>query len=290
MSKIKNIIISLRPHQWTKNLVVFAALIFSGHLVDPDFYSRSIYIFIFFCLAAGSIYIINDIIDRNEDIIHPDKKNRPIASKKISLHLALTVAVILSIIAIIGAFRINTETGIILSTYILITLLYSVKFKHVVIVDILLVASLFVLRAVAGAVAIDVRISPWLLVCTFFLALFLVIGKRRQELILLNENAGNHRKILEEYNVKVLDQMIVVVTAITIVAYALYTLDGETVNRFNTENLIYTIPLVILGLFRYFYLVYKKNLGGSPERILLNDKGILSTVLIWIIVTVIIVY
>ena len=290
MNNIKYLIISLRPHQWTKNLLVFAALIFSANLFEFDYIKDSILIFIYFCLAAGSIYVINDIVDRNEDIIHPEKKKRPIACGNISIVFSVIASITLLIVAVIGALCINITTGAVLGTYVILTLFYTIKLKHIVIIDILLVAIGFVLRAVAGAVAIDVYISSWLLVCTFFLALFLVIGKRRQELILLNENAADHRKILAEYNIRVLDQMIAVVAAITIVSYALYTLDSKTIEKFSTENLVFTIPLVILGLFRYFYLVYKKDLGSSPERILISDKGIMATVLVWILLIGLIIY
>lgn len=200
--------------------MVFAALIFSGNLFSYTLVVDSFLTFIFFCLASGSIYILNDILDKAEDAVHPEKCNRPIAAGLLPVSLAASGSAGILIFALAGAFYIKLQLGAIISMYILLTLSYSIKLKHVVIVDIILVAIGFVLRAVAGAVAIDVEISSWLLVCTFFLALFLVIGKRRNELSMLQEEAVNHRKILDEYNRKILDQMIAVVTAISIVGYA----------------------------------------------------------------------
>jgi len=290
VDQFKYFLISLRPYQWSKNLLVFAALIFSGHLFEKSYLENSFLIFIVFCMVSGSIYIFNDIKDRKEDVLHPEKKNRPIASGKLVLPIAWSGAFITITLSIILALLINQNVLYIIGFYLILTIFYTLKLKHVVILDILIVAIGFVLRAVAGAVAIQVYISPWLLVCAFFLALFLVIGKRRNELIVLKDDAINHRKILEEYNPKLLDQMISVVTATTIVSYALYTLDSHTVERFHTTNLIFTIPFVILGVFRYFYLIYKKDMGGRPEKILINDRGILLTVLVWIIVVGIIIY
>ena len=282
MRVLKNIIISIRPYQWSKNFLVFAALIFSGTILISNYLIITIITFFLFCLASGGIYIFNDILDKKEDAIHPAKKNRPIASGELSLNPAIFSVIIISIISIGGAFIINEFLGFVFIGYIILTVLYTIKLKHVVILDILIVAIGFVLRAIAGAAAISVRISPWLLVCTLFLALFIVIGKRRHEIVLLQENASEHRKILGEYSIILLDQMIVVVTAASIVSYALYTLDSATINKFHTENLVYTIPFVILGMFRYFYLIYKKNLGDRPEEILFNDIGIIITVLLWI--------
>jgi len=281
---------SLRPQQWIKNLLVFAALIFSGHLFDIAYIINTVLIFVAFCLVSGSTYIINDVRDKKEDEIHPEKKNRPIASGKISTKSAILFSIILLIVGLSLAFKINLNTFIALLSYFVLTSTYTLYFKHKVIYDIILVALGFVIRAIAGAVAIEVAISPWLLVCTFFLALFLVTGKRRHELVSLEESAQDHRKILGEYNLKLLDQIIVVVTAACIVSYALYTLDASTMAKFKTERLIYTIPIVLAGIFRYFFLIYSRNLGGSPEKVMLNDRGILLTVSLWIIMVGILIY
>jgi 4-hydroxybenzoate polyprenyltransferase len=290
MSILKNIIISLRPYQWSKNLLVFAALLFSGNIFVLQDIKLSLFTFILFSLASGSIYLFNDILDQKEDAIHPAKKLRPVASGKLAIKYAASASLIICVCSIIGSFIVSQFLPYIFIGYITITVLYTIKLKHIVIVDILIVAIGFVLRAIAGAVAISVKISPWLLVCTLFLALFIVIGKRRHEFVLLQENAADHRKILKEYNLLLLDQMIVVVTAASIVSYALYTLDNNTIEKFQTEHLVYTIPFVILGMFRYFFLIYKKNLGDRPEKILFNDKGILITLLLWIVTVGIIIY
>lgn len=283
-------VISLRPYQFSKNLLVFAALIFSGNLFNPILFKDSLYTFVFFSLNSGSIYVINDIIDRKEDLIHPGKKQRPIPSGNLPIINAIIGVCILLAVSFTGAFLLSKNFGFILILYVALTISYSLKLKHVVILDIIVVAIGFVLRAVAGAVAIQVAISSWLLVCTFFLALFLVIGKRRSELKTLKEEAVNHRKILEEYNAKILDQMIVVVTGMSIIGYALYTLDEQTIIKFQTTNLIYTIPFVVMGIFRYFYLIYKKDLGGSPEKILIKDKGIIITIVLWLLTVGVIIY
>jgi 4-hydroxybenzoate polyprenyltransferase len=288
--QLKYFIISLRPHQFTKNLVVYAALIFAGHLfIAEDLFATTL-LFICFSLVSGSLYIINDIFDRREDSAHPDKKNRPIASGKLTIGFALSGAVILAAAAMTGTYLLNLISGYIVSGYALMILVYSLILKKVVILDLLVVATGFVLRAVAGAVVISVAISPWLLVCTFFLALFLVLGKRRYELNLLKEDAGNHRLSLTYYNTQLIDQMIAVVTAACLISYALYTLDGNTVSKFGTTNLIYTIPFVVAGIFRYFYLIYKQGMGGSPEKIFIRDIYILLTVFLWALTSVVIVY
>jgi 4-hydroxybenzoate polyprenyltransferase len=290
MKILKYFIITIRPYQWTKNLLVFAALIFAGRLTQLESVQQAFVAFILFCLVSGGVYILNDITDRQEDLLHPEKKNRPIASGKLPIPVALSGAVVMLLFSLTAAFSLNFYFGFILAGYFLMTLLYSLYLKHVVILDILLVAIGFVLRAIAGAVAIGVSSSTWLVVCTFFLALFLVIGKRRHELLLLQENASGHRQILEDYNPKILDQMIAVVTAACILAYALYTQDALTVEKFQTTNLIYSVPFVVYGIFRYFYLIYKRELGGKPEVILLKDRGIILSVLFWIITIGIIIY
>ena len=290
MKHLKNIVISLRPYQWTKNLLVFAALIFSGNVFVLKDVELALMTFFLFSLASGSIYLFNDVLDRNEDMIHPLKKLRPVASGELSIKYAVFASLAICLLSIFGSFFVDHALAYIVIAYIFITVLYTVILKHIVILDIVIVAIGFVLRAIAGAVVIDVKISPWLLVCTLFLALFIIIGKRRHEFVLLQENAADHRRILKEYSLLLLDQMIVVVTAASIVSYALYTLDNNTIEKFRTEYLVYTVPFVILGMFRYLFLIYKKNLGDRPEKILLNDKGIIIIILLWIITVGIIIY
>jgi 4-hydroxybenzoate polyprenyltransferase len=290
MAYIKQLIISLRPHQWTKNLLLFAALIFGGKLQDIHLLSLSILAFFIYSFISGSIYTINDITDKDKDKQHPEKKNRPIASGKLPVKIAWPAAIILLALGLSLSFYLNKAFGYVILLYVALTISYSVKLKQIAIIEIIIVAIGFVLRAIAGAEIIEVTISDWLLVCTFFLALFLVIGKRRYELVILEESAEKHRKILEDYNPKMLDQMVAVVSSATIVSYALYTLDAETIARFQTGNLIYTIPFVTLGLFQYFYLIYKKKLGGSPEKLLIKDPIIAASAIGWILTVTLIIY
>lgn len=270
--------------------MVFAAILFAGKLFNFNDLLNVAYVFLLFSLIAGSGYIMNDIIDIEQDRRHPYKKWRPIAAGKISIGNARMFWILLLIILMVLAALFNRALSIVLITYFILTMAYSLKLKHIVILDIIIVAAGFVLRAVAGAVVIDAVISPWLLVCTFFLALFLVIGKRRAELVSLAEDAVNHRAILDHYKPRMLDQMIVVVTAMSVVSYAQYTLDAATVDHLGTNRMIFTIPFVIYGILRYFYLIYRKDLGGSPEKILINDKGILINLFFWIISVTYIIY
>lgn len=287
---MKYFFLSLRPHQWSKNLLVFAAVMFSGELVHPDRLIKSLLTFFLFSFVAGCIYVWNDLKDIAEDRLHPAKKYRPIAAGKIKPRQALLFAVILLVFSFVASCFVSINLTLILILYSILNFLYSNYLKYIVILDILVVAVGYVLRAVAGGVAINVAISPWLLVCTFFLALFLVIGKRRAELVRWGENSVDYRPILLEYNASILDQMISVVTAATIIGYALYTLDVQTVQKFGTYNFIYTVPFVVYGVFRYFYLIYKKDLGGTPEMILIQDRHILINILFWVLTVFFLIY
>lgn len=278
----------MRPKQWTKNILVFSALIFSKNLFHFPLLLETTLVFVLFCLASGTVYLINDILDIEKDRLHPKKRKRPLPSGKIGIKTAISAAMVSGFGSIIASFLLNIQLGFVISAYILLILLYSLFFKKVVIIDVLTIAIGFVLRAVSGAVVIDVEISPWLLVCTFLLALFLALSKRRNELIILED--ASHRDVLSEYSPELLDQMISVVTATTVIAYALYTFDERTYETFGTRNLIYTIPFVVYGIYRYLYLVHKRNLGGSPEIIFLTDRGMIADILLWIFSVGIIVY
>jgi len=287
MNQIKYFLISLRPYQLIKNLLVFAALIFSGNLFSLEALQKSMWMFIFFSMASSGGYIINDWRDRKEDLFHPGKRNRPIASGKLNPNLAITGAVFLLVLSVIGTSQINIESLYIIISYISLTIFYSFFLKHIPILDLLIVAIGFVLRAVEGAMAITVVISPWLLVCTFFLALFLIIGKRRHELIILANEAHRHRFSLNYYDPVILDLMLAIMGASTMVTYTMYLLNSITQKPNFPIGMLLTIPFVILGLFRYFYLVFRKELGGRPEHILLNDSAILTSTAGWFIVTVV---
>lgn len=284
MEQIKYFFISLRPYQWTKNLLVFAALIFSGNLFNLDAFISTFLLFILFSLAAGAGYVFNDLLDREKDQFHPEKKFRPIASGKLNVKLAILMGALLLLFSITFAFKLDLETGFVLFLYVSLTLLYTLSLKHVVILDLLTIAAGYVLRAIAGATVIDVFISPWLLVCTFFLALFLIIGKRRHELILLADKAQHHRLSLNFYDPKILDLMLAIMGASTIVTYTLYLLNSISRDPDYPVQMLLTLPLVIFGLFRYFYLVFHKELGGKPEHILVNDVGISLATLGWFLI------
>jgi 4-hydroxybenzoate polyprenyltransferase len=274
---------TMRPRQWTKNLLVFAALIFSQNLGNLPMLRDTTIAFIIFCLLSGSVYTLNDLLDLKQDRTHPKKSQRPLASGKLQPPIAIVSGSILVVLSLANAFWLNTNFGFIALGYFILQIAYSTALKHVVILDVLAVSIGFVLRAIAGAEVITVPISSWLLVCTILLALFLSLGKRRHEIILLEDNAANHRKILYEYSPALLDQMISVVTASTVVAYALYTMSAETINKFQTDNLKYTIPFVLYGIFRYLYLIHQRSEGGSPEKILLNDRPLLINIILYLL-------
>lgn len=286
----RQLFISLRPHQWTKNLVVFAAVGYSKHLFELGPFLRTLLAFTLFCGLSGTVYLLNDIADVERDRLHPLKKNRPIASGALPLSLAAMAAVVLGVVTLGAALFLGRTFAVCAAIYLVLNLAYSFKLKEVVIVDVLSVSIGFVIRAVAGAVAIAVQISDWLLICTVLLALFLTLAKRRHELTSLNSAASEHRKILAEYSPYLLDQMIAVVTASTVTAYAFYTTAEEVRRKFQTDRLAWTIPFVLYGIFRYLYLVHQKEQGGSPTDVLLTDRPLLVAVGLWAATIVAILY
>jgi 4-hydroxybenzoate polyprenyltransferase len=281
---------SLRPNQWTKNLAVFAALALSKHLFEPEPLLRVCAAFVLFCALSGAVYLLNDVADFERDRIHPVKRLRPVASGALPRRAAAMIAVGLGLAAAGASVLLGPLFASCAVAYLILNLLYSFYLKEAVILDVLCISLGFVLRAVAGAVAIAVLISEWLLVCTFLLALFLALAKRRHELVSLSETATGHRKALAEYSPYLLDQMISVVTASCLTAYAFYTLAPETVAKYRTHRLAWTIPFVLYGIFRYLYLVHRKEQGGSPTDILLTDRPLLATVFLWAAAIVLIVY
>lgn len=287
---LKMIWISMRPTHWVKNIVVFAGLIFSQNFFSPPLFLKSLFAFALFCGISSSVYILNDILDLKYDKLHPVKSKRPLASGELPVSSGLAFSLILGAIAIILSFFLQKNFGLIAVIYFLLNLFYSLYLKHVVILDVMSVAAGFVLRAVAGAVVIEVTISSWLVVCTILLALFLGFSKRRHELILLEDDAVEHRKILSEYSPYFLDQMIAVVTASTVVAYAFYTLSPEVMEKLGTKYMNLTIPFVLYGIFRYLYLIHQRKEGGRPTRILLTDKPILINIVLWLITVFLILY
>lgn len=290
MQNLKNIIISLRIPHWIKNSFLFAALIFSAHLFDFSYVLKTCIAFILFSLIASAGYLINDIIDLPEDKEHPVKSKRPIASEKLSIKTALFTALVLIITGIGGGLSLNPAFGAILIIYFLFEIIYCLFLKHKVILDVFGIAGGFILRVVAGGLAINVPISHWLIICTGLISLFLGFSKRKHELILLGDEAHKHRKVLSEYSPYFLDQMISIVTTSTVIAYMLYTLSPETITKFGTNKLILTTPFVLYGIFRYLYLVHKKEKGGSPTQLLLTDIPLLINTALWTITSIIIIY
>ena len=289
MSVSRAVFISLRPRQWTKNLVVFVALALSKHLFELDPFLRELLAFAVFCALSGSVYLLNDVADLERDRLHPLKRMRPVASGALPVKTAVAFAAVLSLLGLGLSPLLGPAFTWAALLYFGLNLLYSFKLKEVVILDVLSVSLGFVLRAVAGALAIAVKFSDWLLVCTLLLALFLALAKRRHELTSLNDTAADHRKILAEYSPYLLDQMIGVVTASCVTAYAFYTLAEETTRKYQT-GLAWTIPFVLYGIFRYLYLVHRKEQGGSPTDILVTDRPLLATVALWAATLLFIVY
>lgn len=302
--RARGLIKELRPRQWTKNFAIFIALVFAQQLFNLPSLERTIVAWLIFCLAASSIYLLNDLLDLQQDRQHPIKRLRPLASGLVPISWArATIAVLLlccaflvyalfsmpitplrDIYASLGGA--NVLFTLALVTYLFLMILYSLKLKHVVLIDVFVIAAGFVLRILAGAVVVPVNISPWLYLVTCFLSLFLALGKRRHELTLLQEQANQHRQTLQEYSLPLLDQLITVVVTGTIIAYSLYTIEGST----GDHRLAITIPFVIYGMFRYLYLIYVHMEGGSPEEILLRDRHVLVTVLLCLILVGIILY
>ncbi len=271
-----------------KNVFIFAGLIFSRHFYYVESITTAIAAFIVFCALSSAVYILNDVLDYEEDAVHPTKRHRPIAAGKIKRPTAVVLSVIVGIIALYGAHLISARFLLICLLYAVMMIIYSVVVKHIIILDVLFVAIGYVLRAIAGAVAISVEISAWLLLCTLLFALFLVVSKRRTEIVLLGDNAIRHRKTLDQYSIDILDQMIAIVTSACIVSYCLYTLAPETVAKFDTKNLIFTVPFVVYGIFRYLYLTYKKTEAAVPERALVSDMPLLVCFILWVVVCVVI--
>jgi 4-hydroxybenzoate polyprenyltransferase len=280
----------LRPEQWIKNGFVLAPLIFAEKLLDSRSLFLSLGAFCLFCIVSSGAYVFNDVFDREQDRVHPLKKDRPIASGEVDVRLAGLAGSGLFLAGILGSFFIGRAFLWTVIGYLALQFAYNIALKQVVILDILTIALGFVLRAFAGSVAIDVRISPWLILCTLLVALFLGFAKRRQELVLLGDDAALHRTILREYSLPFLDQLIGIVTAATIVSYAIYTLSPEVTTRLGSPTMILTLPFVIYGMFRYLFLVHRREGGGSPSKDLLSDGPLRFCILLWGAVSVGMIY
>jgi len=293
MNSASAIIRAVRPKQWTKNAVVLAALVFAAgdrsQQIDwSDLLGTSLFAALLFCLASSAIYLLNDVRDIKLDQAHPEKKFRPIAAGELSVGLALGLSAVLIVVSLAGAWFVTPKLAAVIGGYLLLQFVYTIGLKHVALIDLFVISLGFVLRALAGAVAIHVAISPWLLLCTLLLAMFLALCKRRQETVHVMENSAGTRPSLTGYSKKMLDQLIAITGASTLVTYSLYTQWPDTVDKFGSHRLGFTIPFVMFGLFRYVDLVYRHKQGERPEQVLLTDLPLLITVALYAVATILI--
>ena len=280
---------TMRPRQWLKNVIVFAALVFDGKLFAPDLFARTAMIFVAFCLLSSSVYIINDLVDMEKDRQHPRKRMRPLASGQVLPQVAIVAAGVLAVVAIGGAFWLDVWAGVVLLVYLAQNVAYSFWLKNIVILDVMVLALGFLLRVLAGVVVVQVdNFSPWLYICVTLLALFLGFGKRRHEIVLLEAGAASHRAILSEYNLPLLDQIISMVVTATLVSYTFYSFDATT--ALAHSKMLLTVPFVFYMLARYLYLVHVKRLGGAPDELLIEDRPLLINSILWAVAVVVLIY
>jgi len=284
------LLVSMRPHQWVKNLFVLAPLLFGMKLSQPVYLFTAFAAALSFSLLSSGLYLVNDMVDAEADRAHPEKRLRPIASGNLSATIAVLAACFLLTVAFAVSFSLGLKFGLVAVTYAVVTLGYCVAFKQAIVLDAMLIASGFVLRVVGGAIAVDVQPTHWLIVCAFLLALFLAFSKRRQELVTLSDGAAQHRAVLGEYTVSFLDRANNILLGATLVCYALYTVAPETVERFHTDKLIYGSAFVIYGLLRYLALLQDGKSGANPSKMLVKDKPLLLAVIGWAIYNALIIY
>lgn len=287
---VRGLLVEMRPKEWTKNLLVFSGLIFSRSLTDTHNIWISFLGFLIFCAASSGVYLFNDLCDTREDREHPIKRNRPLASGALSVNLARVVMLALFAIAAYGSLSISYGFAGILAVYLTTCVAYSLKLKDIVILDVILIASGFVLRAVSGAVIIGVEVSEWLVLCTSMVALLVAFGKRRHELVLLESAAGNHRRSLNDYSISFLDSIMNICAGAAVLTYALYTRADETVARVGSSGMLLTIPFVVYGVFRYLFLIHKRESGGDPVQLLFRDKPTLINLFLWIAAVISVIY
>jgi len=279
---VRGLIRTMRPKQWTKNGFVFAGILFDQQLFKPDPFARVLLTFVLLCLASSAIYIVNDLVDIERDRTHPKKRNRPLASGQLPVVGGVTAAILLMLIALVGSLLFSLPLAAVVAIYLTLHIAYSFWLKNVVIVDVFAVAAGYILRVIAGVVVIDItNFSPWLYVCAGLLALFLAVGKRRQELIMLADGAETHRPIYREYNMPLLDDMLRMVTTGCVLTYMLYTIEAQTI-RSNGHRMLLTIPFVVYGVFRYLYLIHVRGEGSAPDELLFKDIPLLMTVILWV--------
>lgn len=284
------VLVALRPSQWTKNFILFAGLLFGGKLLDPSAAITSTLAFAVFCILSGVVYLVNDVRDVDADRAHPTKSRRPIAAGDLSIPAALTWAVVLAAAALGGAFWLDRGFAVVALAYVVLLTMYSTTLKHHAILDVLSIAAGFVLRAVAGAVVLHVAISHWLLVLTLLGALFLALSKRRAEMAQLTDGGRGHRRSLNDYSPLLLDQLITIVAASTLLGYAFYTISPETVAKFGTDRLVFTLPFPTYGIFRYLFLLHQREGGANPSELLLQDRPIQICIAMWTLTVAFLIY
>lgn len=282
---VKAIIALMRPQQWTKNVFIFAAIIFSRKFTDMNLLLKNLIMFFIFCLAASSVYILNDIMDADKDRKHPDKKNRPIASGKVTKTQGIILYIVLILFLSAITYKINLQIFIVILTYIVMNIFYSIKLKNIVIIDVMIITAGFVLRVESGSIVTNVELSPWLFLCTMLLSLFLALNKRKGEIVALKDKSVNTRKILQEYSVSLIDKMLTIVTPSILIAYCLYTFSSV-----QGKGMMLTIPFVLYGIFRYQYLMEKENAGAKPEDVFVKDKPFLINIICWCLSSLIVIY
>ena len=287
---IRGLLVEMRPSEWTKNLLVFSGVIFSRSLTDINNLWISLLGFAIFCAASSGVYLFNDLCDLQADREHPVKRNRPLASGSVNINFARVAMLVLFLTATLGSLALNRSFAFVIAIYLLTCIAYSLRLKDIVILDVILIASGFVLRAVSGAVLINVAPSEWLVLCTSMVALLIGFGKRRHEIVLLEENAQNHRRSLSDYSIEFLNSIMNICAAAAVVTYALYTRADETVARIGSNRMLITIPFVVYGVFRYLFLIYKRQAGGDPVQILLHDRPTLLNLLLWIVTVGLVIY
>ncbi|MDF2502525.1 MULTISPECIES: decaprenyl-phosphate phosphoribosyltransferase [Clostridium] len=275
----------MRPKQWIKNFFVFAAMIFSGKFTSTYILIMNIFVFIMFCLISSSVYVLNDLVDVSKDRQHPQKKNRPIASGKVTKFQAILVEIILLAVVFIISYNINLRLLAVFLIYFIMNVLYSFKLKNIIIVDVMIITFGFVLRVESGSILTNVQLSPWMILCTILISLFMALNKRKSEIITLKDKSGAHRKILDEYSVELIDNMLTIVTPSILIAYCLYTFSS-----IQSRTMMITIPFVLYGIFRYQYLMMKNNIGGKPEDVFQKDIPFLINIILWAVVVISIIY
>lgn len=290
VGNLRGLAIEMRPQEWAKNLLVFSGLIFSKSLADPRNFGISLLGFVLFCAAASGVYLFNDLCDLNADRVHPIKRHRPLAAGALSINLARFCMMALFSVAAVGSLMLSHAFALTIAIYLVICLAYSLKLKDVVILDVILISTGFVLRAIGGAVLIGVEVSEWLVLCTSMVALLLAFGKRRHELVLLEKTAGSHRESLNDYSIPFLDTIMAICSGAALIAYALYTRADETIARVGSRAMLITIPFVVYGIFRYLFLIQRRHAGGDPVQILFHDRPTLFNLILWIITVGIVIY